>query len=41
MEPARAYGSTTAAFTALRAGQVDAVMSDVPIVVDAAAGTLG
>jgi polar amino acid transport system substrate-binding protein len=32
----RTYGSTTAAFTALRAGQVDAVMSDVPIVVDAA-----
>jgi polar amino acid transport system substrate-binding protein len=37
MEPAREYGSTTAAFAALRAGQVDAVMSDVPIVVDAAA----
>lgn len=36
MEPAREYGSTTAAFNALRAGQVDAVMSDVPIVVDAA-----
>jgi polar amino acid transport system substrate-binding protein len=36
MEPARKYGSTTAAFNALRAGQVDAVMSDVPIVVDAA-----
>ena len=35
--PPRGYGSTTAAFTALRAGQVDAVMSDVPIVVDAAA----
>jgi len=34
--PPRGYGSTTAAFTALRAGQVDAVMSDVPIVVDAA-----
>jgi polar amino acid transport system substrate-binding protein len=34
--PPRTYGSTTAAFTALRAGQVDAVMSDVPIVVDAA-----
>jgi polar amino acid transport system substrate-binding protein len=34
--PARTYGSTMAAFTALRAGQVDAVMSDVPIVVDAA-----
>jgi polar amino acid transport system substrate-binding protein len=37
MKPPRAFGSTTAAFTALRAGQVDAVMSDVPIVVDAAA----
>jgi polar amino acid transport system substrate-binding protein len=36
MEPARAFGSTTAAFQALRAGQVDAVMSDVPIVLDAA-----
>jgi polar amino acid transport system substrate-binding protein len=36
MEPARAYGSTMAAFSALRAGRVDAVMSDVPIVVDAA-----
>jgi polar amino acid transport system substrate-binding protein len=35
--PPRTYGSTTAAFGALRAGQVDAVMSDVPIVVDAAA----
>ena len=34
--PPRTYGSTTAAFGALRAGQVDAVMSDVPIVVDAA-----
>ena len=34
--PPRSYGSTTAAFTALRDGQVDAVMSDVPIVVDAA-----
>jgi polar amino acid transport system substrate-binding protein len=34
--PPRAYGSTTAAFAALRAGRVDAVMSDVPIVVDAA-----
>ena len=33
----RPYRSTTAAFMALRAGQVDAVMSDVPIVVDAAA----
>jgi polar amino acid transport system substrate-binding protein len=37
MEPPRTFGSTTAAFTALRAGQVEAVMSDVPIVVDAAA----
>lgn len=37
MEPPRSFGSTTAAFTALRAGQVEAVMSDVPIVVDAAA----
>ena len=36
MEPVREYGSTTAAFNALRAGQVEAVMSDVPIVVDAA-----
>jgi polar amino acid transport system substrate-binding protein len=36
MEPPRTYGSTTAAFAALRAGRVDAVMSDVPIVVDAA-----
>ena len=36
MQPAREFGSTTAAFAALRAGQVDAVMSDVPIVVDAA-----
>jgi polar amino acid transport system substrate-binding protein len=35
-EPARAFDSTTAAFMALRAGQVDAVMSDVPIVLDAA-----
>jgi polar amino acid transport system substrate-binding protein len=34
--PPRSFGSTTAAFGALRAGQVDAVMSDVPIVVDAA-----
>lgn len=34
--PPRAFGSTTAAFRALRSGQVDAVMSDVPIVVDAA-----
>jgi polar amino acid transport system substrate-binding protein len=33
--PAREYGSTEAAFAALRAGQVEAVMSDVPIVVDA------
>jgi polar amino acid transport system substrate-binding protein len=37
MEKPRVFGSTTAAFTALRAGQVEAVMSDVPIVVDAAA----
>ena len=36
-EPPRTFGSTTAAFAALRAGRVDAVMSDVPIVVDAAA----
>jgi polar amino acid transport system substrate-binding protein len=35
-EPAREFGSTTAAFAALRAGRVDAVMSDVPIVLDAA-----
>jgi polar amino acid transport system substrate-binding protein len=35
-EPAREYGSTTAAFDALKAGQIDAVMSDVPIVVDQA-----
>jgi polar amino acid transport system substrate-binding protein len=35
-EPAREFASTTAAFTALRAGQVEAVMSDVPIVLDAA-----
>jgi polar amino acid transport system substrate-binding protein len=34
--PPRTYRLTTAAFAALRAGQVDAVMSDVPIVVDAA-----
>ena len=37
MEPPRTFGSTAAAFAALRAGRVDAVMSDVPIVVDAAA----
>jgi polar amino acid transport system substrate-binding protein len=37
MERPRTFGSTTAAFTALRARQVEAVMSDVPIVVDAAA----
>jgi polar amino acid transport system substrate-binding protein len=37
VETPRAFRSTTAAFMALRAGQVDAVMSDVPIVVDAAA----
>ena len=36
MEPVREYGSTMAAFNALRAGQVEAVMSDVPIVADAA-----
>jgi polar amino acid transport system substrate-binding protein len=36
-QPPRTFGSTTAAFRALRSGQVDAVMSDVPIVVDAAA----
>ncbi|HEV2873486.1 MAG TPA: ABC transporter substrate-binding protein, partial [Actinomycetota bacterium] len=36
VDPARAFGSTTAAFMALRNGQVEAVMSDVPIVVDAA-----
>jgi polar amino acid transport system substrate-binding protein len=36
VEPAREFATTTAAFAALRAGQVDAVMSDVPIVVDAA-----
>jgi polar amino acid transport system substrate-binding protein len=36
VERPRPYRSTTAAFLALRAGQVDAVMSDVPIVVDAA-----
>jgi polar amino acid transport system substrate-binding protein len=37
VRPPRTFGSTTAAFAALRAGPVDAVMSDVPIVVDAAA----
>jgi len=37
IRPPRTFGSTTAAFAALRAGRVDAVMSDVPIVVDAAA----
>ena len=36
VEPAREFATTTAAFAALRAGQVEAVMSDVPIVVDAA-----
>jgi polar amino acid transport system substrate-binding protein len=36
VRPPRTFASTTAAFMALRAGQVDAVMSDVPIVVDAA-----
>jgi polar amino acid transport system substrate-binding protein len=35
--PPRAFDSTTAAFMALREGRVQAVMSDVPIVVDAAA----
>jgi polar amino acid transport system substrate-binding protein len=33
---ARVYDSTTAAFEALRARQIDAVMSDVPIVLDGA-----
>jgi polar amino acid transport system substrate-binding protein len=37
MEPPRTFGSTMAAFAALRDGRVEAVMSDVPIVVDAAA----
>jgi polar amino acid transport system substrate-binding protein len=36
VRPPKTFGSTTAAFMALRAGQVEAVMSDVPIVVDAA-----
>jgi polar amino acid transport system substrate-binding protein len=36
MQSARQFRSTPAAFAALRAGQVEAVMSDVPIVVDAA-----
>jgi polar amino acid transport system substrate-binding protein len=36
MSEPRTFASTTAAFMALRAGQVDAVMSDVPIVGDAA-----
>jgi polar amino acid transport system substrate-binding protein len=36
IRPPRTFGSTTAAFRALRSEQVDAVMSDVPIVVDAA-----
>jgi polar amino acid transport system substrate-binding protein len=36
VQPPRAFESTTAAFMALRDGRVDAVMSDVPIVVDAA-----
>jgi polar amino acid transport system substrate-binding protein len=35
-EPPLVLDSTTAAFAALRAGRVEAVMSDVPIVVDAA-----
>ena len=37
IRPPQTFGSTTAAFAALRAGRVDGVMSDVPIVVDAAA----
>ena len=36
VQNARVYDSTTAAFLALRARQVDAVMSDVPIVLDGA-----
>ena len=36
MAAPRTFASTTAAFMALRDGKVDAVMSDVPIVVDAA-----
>jgi len=36
-QPPQVYASTTAAFRGLRSGQVDAVLSDVPIVVDAAA----
>ena len=36
IRPPRTFGSTTAPFRALRSGQVDAVISDVPIVVDAA-----
>jgi polar amino acid transport system substrate-binding protein len=40
-EPARMFDSTTAAFVALRARRVDAVMSDVPIVVDAASDDPG
>jgi polar amino acid transport system substrate-binding protein len=36
MREPRTFTTTTAAFMALRDGQVDAVMSDVPIVVDAA-----
>jgi len=36
MREPRTFATTTAAFMALRDGQVDAVMSDVPIVVDAA-----
>jgi polar amino acid transport system substrate-binding protein len=40
-EPARVFDSTTAAILALRARRVDAVMSDVPIVVDAASNNPG
>lgn len=40
-EPARVFDSTTAAVLALRARRVDAVMSDVPIVVDAASNDPG
>jgi polar amino acid transport system substrate-binding protein len=36
MREPRTFATTTAAFMALRDGQVDAVMSDVPIVADAA-----
>ncbi|HTE70111.1 MAG TPA: ABC transporter substrate-binding protein [Actinomycetes bacterium] len=40
-EPATVFDSTTAAVLALRARRVDAVMSDVPIVVDAASNDPG